>query len=252
MIAGVFLSKNPPLGAYGLLKFFEFFFFGFYVFSHLKKGKDLGFIVLLFSIGILGESFLAIFQFLKQGSLNSLFYYFGERTFTSYTPGIANVSLNGRLFLRPYGTFPHPNVIAAYLLIGLTLIIFNLKFLILNQFLSFNFKRIIFLLALFIGTIALFLTMSRVAIILWLIIFSFFLFRAIKAKSYFKFIFAIYFLLFAIFSLSPIRYRFSEVNIKDESVLKRQETIIQSVEVFKKNPIFGTGVNNYLINVKPL
>lgn len=243
LVAGVVFAKSPLLGLFGILKFLEFSFFTYYVVLRLKTVKDLGFIALLFFVGIMGESLLATFQFLKQGSLNNFFYFFGERTFTSYTPGIANASLNGKLLLRPYGTFSHPNVLAAYLVIAMTIIVSN-------------FKKNFFFLVLTVGTIGLFLTMSRVAILLWVLIFavfSLYKFYSIKRKLISKFtIFTIFFLLFTVVFLSPVRYRFSEFNIRDEAVIKRQETMVQSVEVFKKNPFLGTGVNNYLINIRPL
>ena len=52
------------------------------------------------------------FEFIKQASLNGLFWWLGERTFTSSTPGIAKAVIDGRLLMRPYATFPHPNVLA--------------------------------------------------------------------------------------------------------------------------------------------
>lgn len=79
------------------------------------------------SIAAVWSSFLAISQFLLQHSLGGPLWWLGERTFTSMTPGIARMplclpSLVCRLFLRPYATFPHPNLLGGFLATILTLL----------------------------------------------------------------------------------------------------------------------------------
>ena len=59
-------------------------------------------------------------------TLGGYFWYLGERSFYASTPGIAAVSFQGRLLLRPYATFPHPNVFGGFLAIVLPLMIFYL------------------------------------------------------------------------------------------------------------------------------
>src|SRR5258708_5260679 len=109
-------------------------------------------------IGIIGESILAIAQFFNQGSLNGVLYFLGERTFTATTSGIANASVSGELILRPYGTFPHPNVLAGYLLISLTLLLLYAKsYLSKDRYPKFKNQKIFFGTALILGTVALFL-----------------------------------------------------------------------------------------------
>ncbi|MDO8621019.1 MAG: O-antigen ligase family protein [Candidatus Levybacteria bacterium] len=239
---GIWFSKNTIAGGYGLLKFLEFLFLGFYVATNFKK-FGLRNIVLLFSVGIILESLLAIAQYFQQASLGSIFYFFGERTFSLTTPGIANASLNGFLILRPYGTFSHPNVLAGYLVIAMTLIIFN-------------FKKPIFMAALIIGTLALFLTLSRVAILLWLIVFgSWLIARGIKKiklqASTFYVLFSIFSLLLVgfIFANSAFRYRFTNINLSDEAIVQRESLINSSISMTKEHPIFGAGLNNFLVNL---
>lgn len=60
-------------------------------------------------------SIIGIAQFIKGGTLGGIFYYLGERSFNSSTPGIALVELSGRSFLRAYSTFSHPNSFAGFL-----------------------------------------------------------------------------------------------------------------------------------------
>ena len=65
------------------------------------------------------SSLLAIAQTVKQSSLGGPWYLLGERWFSLATPGIATTQIWGRLFLRPYATFPHPNALAGFILASL-------------------------------------------------------------------------------------------------------------------------------------
>ena len=89
----------------------------------LKKNKkevekDLQIIV---PCWIVLESLLAWAQMAKNGSLNGIFYWLGERSFTFNTIGIAQISVLGRGLIRAYGTFSHPNSLAGFLLVSLGL-----------------------------------------------------------------------------------------------------------------------------------
>ncbi len=256
LLIGVILSKSPPAGLYGLGKFFEFCFLGFYTAGFIKKEENVQKVLLLFSIGVLLESFLALAQYIHQGSLNGIFYFFGERNFTSQTPGIANATINGSLVLRPYGTFPHPNVLAGYLVIAMTIIIFNFHpakgGTIFNKIS--NFKNLIFLISLLVGTIALLLTMSRIAIILWIIIFFLWIFRNFNIKnsfqiSNFKFQILMMVVVFSIFFLSPLHFRFSDLRLTDESVVAREQLLKTAIGMIQTHPVFGVGIHNFLQNV---
>ena len=246
VLIGIFFSNNQAVGWYGLLKLVEFVFLGFYIAGNIKK-LNLGIVLFMLSAGILLESFLAIFQYINQGSIDGVFYLLGERNFSSMTPGIANASINGELVLRPYGTFSHPNVLAGFLVIAMTLISSKLKVK------SSKFRKSITMVSLVVGTVALLLTMSRIAILIWLFILLTLVF--IKTKKYFKNKFIIYYLLFiilivgSIFWLSPLRFRFFDIKTTDESVVKRQELINDSFTMIKSNPIFGVGLNNFLVEL---
>ncbi|MCL5439135.1 MAG: hypothetical protein M1268_04065, partial [Patescibacteria group bacterium] len=196
LLVGIIFSKNQPAGLYGLLKFFEFFFFGFYISRKLKTIKDFETLTLVLSIGVIFESILAAFQFLNQRSLSGILYYLGERNFNGQTPGIANASISGKLILRPYGTFSHPNVLAGYLIIVSMIIIsnFNPSTSLRTRFQISNAKKMFYIFSLVVSSIALFLTMGRVAIIAWLAIVIFMAFDYLKNRI--KNISTIYYLLF--------------------------------------------------------
>lgn len=58
-------------------------------------------------------------QFVNQSSLQGLFYWLGERNFSLSSPGAARFMMGDSLIVRPYATFPHPNVLAFYLFVAL-------------------------------------------------------------------------------------------------------------------------------------
>ena len=77
---------------------------------------------IIFSIIIISaffQSIIAILQFIQQGSLGLTF--LKESVFSVYDPGIAKILINGNIFTRSYGTFPHPNVLGGFL--GISLLI---------------------------------------------------------------------------------------------------------------------------------
>lgn len=242
LIIGIFLSKNPMGGWYGFLKLLEFVFFGIYTALNIKSFK-LSTILTIFSIDSAFESFLSVAQYLNQASLGGIFYFLGERSFNGQTPAIANASLNGELILRPYGTFSHPNVLASYLLIGMILLLYNL-----NHKVN-NLERSIYIASLFFATIAIFLTMGRVPIAIWLVVASFFgikqLFKNKKGEIYLLFIVL---LILGIF-LTPLRLRFINFNLMDETVLSRVELAKDSLTMIRNRPLLGTGINNFLVEL---
>lgn len=224
---GVFLSVSPASGIYGMVKLLEFAFFGFYT---AKNIRNLSTVVFVFLLGIVLESFLAIAQFLNQGSVGSLFYFLGERTFNSLTPGIANVSLNGSLVLRPYATFSHPNVLAGYLVLSMSVIFFS------------SLKRLKYPI-LSLGTVALLLTLSRAAIIVWVVVVLAGLF-----KKRWKIAAGVGVMLGIAIYVSPLGGRFI-LTLVDESVAQRLALVKAAFGMFAQSPILGVGINNFLPNL---
>lgn len=250
ILTTIIVSKSSLLAWYYLLKIAEMLFFGWYIAKFFLSRKQVS--LLLLSTGIIFESFLAIVQSYSQHSLNGIFYFLGERMFSGQTPGIANVSLHGVLILRPYGTFPHPNVLGGYLTIIMTTIISAFPN---DKSLVSNIKRSFFLTVLIIGTIALFLTLSRIAIILWIVVLSFWLitthWKFLNEKIFLTryTIFAICFILLlgVTFVFSPLFYRFTQFSFGDESVVYREELASSAIAMVLQHPIFGIGLHNFLV-----
>lgn len=246
--SNIIFSSSPILSVYGLLKLGECAFFVFYISKTIHYTLQLSTSSLLFVISATFESLLAIFQYLQQGSLNGIFYFLGERTFTGSTPGIANVSISGALLLRPYGTFPHPNVLAAYLLVAMVLV---------WNFILKNDKRwmqIFGVVSLLVSSIALLLTFSRVVILLWIVCVLFLLgrilFRTIKTwRARIGGLISIL-LLLAVISMTPIIHeltiRFTQTSLSEESVIERTELLTTSMEMVQQHPVLGVGLYNFI------
>lgn len=241
------LSNNPLLTLYGLLKTLELLFLGIYIAHHLKIKKELTTIAIIFSLSTIGESLLAIAQYIHQGSLNGPFYFLGERSFTGSTPGIANASINGELILRPYATFSHPNILAAFLLCSLVIIFF---------FLTHNhnrLKEIIKAASLTLGSIALLLSLSRIVIAIWIfLVFSLILskfWRQIKnrhdPKKIILFL-SVIILFAALFSQSPALPRLVNTSIFENSFIQRTDLIKNSITIIQAHPFFGVGLYNFI------
>jgi hypothetical protein len=63
------------------------------------------------------QSVAAILQFIKQKSLDLTL--LKETVFSVYDPGIAKIVINGDVFVRSYGFFPHPNILGGFLALSL-------------------------------------------------------------------------------------------------------------------------------------
>ncbi|MBI3103471.1 O-antigen ligase family protein [Candidatus Daviesbacteria bacterium] len=178
------------------------------------------------AFAVLFESTLAILQFLKEGTIG--LWILGERSFSLSTPGIAKFDFYGREFLRPYGTFPHPNILAAFMVITVVILSSLRKQGSINKTANW--------IPAFAGMTTL-LTFSRTAIIAGLA--SALLILKTRGRLL---------LLLVIFLLMPILYtRFAAIfNYDQLTFLRREELTRSALELFWKNPVSGVGLNNFI------
>lgn len=188
------------------------------------------------------QSLVAIYQFFFQKSVYGYFF-LGEPNLSKFI-GLAKITLNGRLLLLPYATTAHPNVLGGF--ISLYLIIFW------ALLLKVKIKKPIALAVsacvTIIGLVALILTFSISA---WLtaMVGVFYLFSKYKLQ-----LFSVCFVLFII---TPIAVGQIPANIAnrvasfDQNSLTRREFLnYASVEMFKSNPLMGTGLNSFTRQVE--
>ena len=211
------LSTGANIGA-GLVRLEQYLIaglFGVYIASkNLKSVKNI--IYWALSLSILGISALAIGQFIHSTTLG--LWIIGERTFTLSTPGIAKFDFYGREFLRPYGTFPHPNVLAGFILIVLLLL---------------PASRVLAIL----GSLTLLLTVSRVTIAAAFIS-AMFVFKAQGRKLI---------ILISILLLPILYARYSSLfNFDSLTLLRREELTFTALNLWIFHPLFGVGLNNFI------
>lgn len=248
----IFLSKSPFVGWYYLLKFLEMSFVGWYTFREFQiPNFKFQILSILFSLTTIFESLLATVQFSLHRSVGGLFYFFGERTFSADTPGIANASIHGTLVLRPYGTFSHPNVLAGFLLIGMLLLWYfsssevrhSREVPVSSQFflIASGFTRTIIGLTLVIGSIGLLLTLSRTTILLGGGILLIILFK----RFYKKTLFIVPLIVLCLILFPTLFYRFAPSTF-EESASQRLQLLSAAWHMLLQSPLFGVGLGNFI------
>ena len=100
------------VGVYRFLKLAEFVFLFFYVASRANLFGIKSVLGAFVASGLF-QSVLAILQFAKQSSLGLEIFH--ESTLAVGLKGVAEISAGGLEFIRAYGTFPSPNVLAGFL-----------------------------------------------------------------------------------------------------------------------------------------
>lgn len=249
LITSIFIASNTGAALYKFVKVAEFIWL-FLILSEIRP--NIKSVVTSYSLAIIYSSILAIYQFLLQHSVGGWWWFLGERSFYETTPGIALGSIWGKLYLRPYATFPHPNVLGGFLAIGIPFVIIQLKKdRAPDGSPAGRFVKVIYSIALILGSITLILTFSRAAIlifIIFLILFS--LSEKSKVRNYligikraYFWIFIFLFILSVIFPLTISK----SIKLKKGSLFERSQLTATTLTNIFKFPVFGTGLNNSII-----
>jgi len=220
-------SSNFGASLVRLEQYFIVGLFGVYIasqkFQTIKKQLYFGLVISVFFSGI-----IAILQVMQGRTLG--LWFLGERTFSLDTISIATFDWYGQVFLRAYATFPHPNVLAAFFLISIGLIIWLHEQKVRLKHVEFEWLLFI------VGSLGILLTFSRVALVFFGFVFGYLLKNRIK-------LFGLIFLLFLPFLY--VRFN-SAFNFDQLSFIRREELAIQSLEMIEKSPILGVGLNNFI------
>lgn len=220
--ANIYFSLSPAVSAYKWLKVLEM---GFLVVWIARSGINAKLVAAFLLIPIFYESVLVIWQFMRQASVGGVWWLLGERNFNSGTLGIANTIINGQLWLRPYGTFPHPNVLGGFLAVSLPLVILYFP----------HIYRKINAAILSLGFVALFLTMSRSAIAIGVLATSVVLARRHKIRHIW-----LIWLIGGLFLLGIFRTNAESFGVRE----KMNELAIQ---YFSHSPVLGTGLGTSVL-----
>lgn len=253
----IFFAASRPVAVYKWLKVLEFIALGWYVY---KTKPPLAKVTFFLSLGVIYSSGLAIIQFFLQRSVGGVFWFLGERTFSIDTPGIARIDLchvsrvTCHEVLRPYATFPHPNVLGGYLAVVLPLILNLLiypfgklsagKFP--NLQMNRKMKKIwqwILIISFTLGIITLGLTFSRSAWIVAAVGISimYYVLRQRKQKTYFSLI------LNTVALILLVLFVFNSFKPEDESVSVRGYLNQAAIMMWQGSPLVGVGLGNFLV-----
>jgi len=160
-LLSVALAGNKWLAVYGWLRLVMLAGLFLYVKSNFSAIFNLKTFWQIYVAGAVCQSLVAIGQFLKQQSLGAS--WLAESPLSPNFDGVAKIAIDGGKVIRAYGLAPHPNILAAILIIGL----FGLAFLFLNYYRQGKiWEKIIGISSLIILTVGLGFTFSRSAIVL--------------------------------------------------------------------------------------
>lgn len=219
---GGFFAQSPEIFLYRFLKIVELVgIFAVFKYSKLPIKSMFWF----FFAGACLELILVVMQFINKQSVQGIFYFFGERYLNLSMPGIAKASLQGVEFLRPYGTFSHPNSLAGFYLLVYTFFRGQKK-------LPIYLSAVFFLLILF--------SFSKTALLGFFIVQVFYLKDEFKKSTCYLcviskvILFSLPLIIFALAKTDPL------------SLQKRYLLMQNAFELIPKYLLFGTGLGNYL------
>ena len=114
ILVNIFFSLEPIIAICKFMKLFELVIVFLFI-KNIKVPSKTILLIILFSTFL--QLSLVTMQILNQGSMQGIWYFFGERSFNISTPGIAKTAINGIEIMRGYGTFSHPNSMAGFYLL---------------------------------------------------------------------------------------------------------------------------------------
>ncbi len=232
LLLSTFFAFQPLAAFYGLIKVAEFSFFGWYIAQYFQR-KDITPFIEILAWGALFSSLLAFVQFALQRNVGGIFYFLGERVFTASTPHIAVFSTGEHVLLRPYASFPHPNVLAFFLFVTFTFALF--QFFLVKQ----RVDKVFFTLILFLSGSALLLTFSRVVVLLFFFCLGYFLIK----KRRMPIILPIVGSLLLYFGIYANRFFNSALLLRDS--LFRFDLIAVFLDIISSHFLFGVGLLNF-------
>jgi O-antigen ligase len=116
----VFWSSFPLITWYRFAILIELSLFSLIVYRLFHKKHWIQFLIMAIIANGLIQSFIAIAQFISNSSIG--FHILGESILGPNIDGVAKIFINGMKHIRAYGTLPHPNILAGFLVIPLFLV----------------------------------------------------------------------------------------------------------------------------------
>jgi O-antigen ligase len=244
-------SPYSPIAIYRSLTLLEIFLFSTIVYKKLVADSHF-FGISLVSLTINGfiQAIIGIFQFIYGHSLGLRL--FGESIVSRETPGVAKLVIDGTKHIRAYGTFPHPNIMAVFLIIPLIIILISLinrwqsKFVsratILNRI-----PTSLILVFLFVIGLGFILTFSRSAF-LGLFIALLFVFYSFMRNLQYKKQILIVLLLIIVALIGSVYFVSHNTSLfSDQSMKERNSYVNVARETISAHPLIGVGAGQFVL-----
>lgn len=241
-------AKNVGLGIYSWLKLLEFSLFFFYLKSSVALIFNFRRLAQVVVFSGLLQSVIALGQYLSQKSLG--LWFLNESPLGANIDGVAKITVGGIKIVRAYGGLPHPNLLAAFLLLA----IFFLYYLWLSKRHSLS-GNILFIAGYTLLSAALFLTFSRLIIAVFLLtslIYFALNFKKQKKKILGLFsIVAVSVLVAVIWAWPEFSSRFN-LSGQEQSVVLRQIYNQFAFLFISEHPFLGIGQGNFVFRLKEM
>lgn len=244
-------TRFMAVSVYQLVKLAEFLTLYFYLKHYAFRFFNFSRILLVLVASGLFQSIVAIIQYSKQSALGLR--WLGESPIVAGGRGVASFAADSGIYLRSYGTLPHPNILAGFLLLA----IYAFYFL---YFTKKNFNFITGAIVYAPILLAFFFTFSRIIIGIWLLAIVSWLVMVIQKKFKGDFsippvrlreiLFLTIFIIsvFAVFNWPQIVSR-ATISSGDEAVSLRLFYIKSADKTISLHPYFGTGIGTFVPNL---
>ncbi len=243
-------DKNSFIFAFFMAKFVELIV-AYETTIYLSKkttfyNRILKFFVFLSSI----ESVLGLYQFFFQKSLG--LQRFGEQLLDKHLLGLAKIVSGGTVWLRSYGTFPHPNVFSAFLVVSLLFCLY--------LFVNADKRngKIVYGLAMFLNLAGLITTFSRTAFLaatIGVVLFSSFILltkteyvRSARKNLLQALLLLFVYLIFLCFLFYP--YLLARATTAGSGQFGRKFYAKVGINLIESRPLFGFGPGESLLHME--
>jgi len=229
IILNFLLAPSKELWIYTLLRLIQWI--GVFIFFARYGARSQVFVWLIWGImcGAVIQLFLTLTQLSTRQSMQGIMYWLGERQFSIATPSIAKAVIAGKEFLRPYGSFSHPNSLAGFYLLLYSFVLTQKN----------TIQPIVRFLLLLISSALVVISFSRAAIVVYAVVNLVYFLQipsrckwCVVAKTS-----VVAFLFIIAFSISGDTQSFD----------KRLDFTHKAISIILQNPTTGTGLGGYLI-----
>lgn len=247
-IAGsVFLAYSRVIAAYDFARFLILIVIAIIISKLIEKRiVDVGVIFATIACSGVFQAMLGIYQFVYQKSLG--LWFLGEPFLNTLSNGVAKIDVGGDKVLRAYGTMPHPNVLSAFLLLGL----FSFYYLWLKEYAFLNtYKRALIILGISVIILGLILAFSRAAWIVGIIFSAIFFITNLCKKDRGEKMALLVAIVSLVGALGCIALRSyivlrASVSVDESAVTRRLDYNKLAFDLIKSKPL-GVGIGNQVI-----